>query len=111
MLVSFLTVPATIVLPGVGANSVGDPVDDWDNPVSESEAGCWVEPITSEEDSDLRQSDVRLYRLFFDTTVDVPASARVLVDGLVLEVSGPALLRRTVRGPHHQEVRCKSVVG
>ena len=111
MFASYMIVPTTIIVPGQGTNSVGDPVDDWDNPASQLSADCWLEPLASSEDNDARQSDVQRFRLFYETTVVVPSSARVLVNGLVLQVQGPSLVRRTVRGVHHQEVRCVAVTG
>lgn len=112
MLESFMTVPVVIVSPSVGSNSVGDPIDVWEPPDSEVSASCWVEPLTSGEDNDLRQSDSELFRLFFQPNFTLKARDRFRFgDGSLMEAQGPVLLRRTVRGPHHQEIRCKSVVG
>jgi len=117
MLASFLTIPAVITTPGSTTNSVGDPIVDWGAGITTQDTKVWVEPRRSGENDDLRQMDKYEVRLFLGVDVAVEAGDRVsLVDGtfevdVVFEVDGPPMIRRTPRGPHHQEVRCTAVVG
>lgn len=111
MLASFLTVPAVILTPGSKTDSVGDPVDDWDVGVTAQATKIWAEPRRGGEDDDLRQMAELQVRLFFDTTVTVEAGCRVDFEDGLFEVKGPPMLRRTPRGPHHQEARCTAIVG
>lgn len=110
MLSTYLIHTATIITPGSGVNSVGDPIVDWDT-ATEKDVKVWRQPMRSSEDDDLRQMDKEQVRLFLDPSAEINAVDRVRLDGELFELEGPALMRYTTRGPHHQEARCVAVTG
>lgn len=110
MLSTFLIHDATIITPGKGVNSVGDPIVDWGS-ATEVDVRVWRQPLRSSEDDDLRQMDKVQVRLFLDPSQSIAAEDRVRLGGDLFEVEGPALMRYSTRGAHHQEVKCVAVTG
>lgn len=81
---------------------------DWANAV-EKTLKVAVQPISSEEETDQRQTTITRWRMFVGPDDDILATDRFRWAGRVLEVDGDVGQWRRGRGLHHLEVVLKAV--
>lgn len=99
----------TVVRP-VGFDRHGDPLPG--DPTETVVTGCSVQPASTTEDLDGRDTVAELWDLYAPAGTDLRATDRVRFGGILLEVDGEPLSWDDHRGTaHHLEVRLKRVTG
>lgn len=99
----------TIVRP-IGQDAHGDPLPG--DPTEDEVSGCSVQPSSSVELTDGRDTVVSLWDAFLPAGTDVRATDQVRWNGQLYEVDGdPAPWDDDLGRAHHIEVRLRHVTG
>lgn len=99
----------TIVRP-VGQDRHGDPLPG--DPSETQVSGCSVQPSSTTELTDGRDTVVSLWDLFLPAGTDIRATDRVRFNGELFDVDGdPAPWDDDLARAHHIEVRLRRVTG
>lgn len=96
------------------ADEYGTPASmrDWDNAVETSIAGCFVQPLSSDERTDGREASIERMQLFAPVGTSLEAADRVRFDGALYEIVGPGRVWTSVLGgTDHVEATLRRVVG
>lgn len=100
----------TLVRAPLVAGYGGAEVRDWDNATRTVLPGN-VQPVSTTEDGDARQTTVSRWRAELNVEPTVLATDRVEWEGLVLEVDGEVELHKDRRGrPHHRTLLLRRAV-
>lgn len=105
-----LITPCAIVTPRIVRDEYNDTTENWDLATT-VRTGCHIERVDDVEEQPNGPTFQARWRVVLSADVVVATTARIHVDGMVLDVLGrPDLVRRPGGSVHHQELVAAEIV-